>query len=471
MQSKYSKYLFVKLFLIALLLKIIFRLIYSESYIFSPNFKGFDYLELIEPIENLVNYKTFGINPNNPYAGRMPSMIFPYYVIRLLFDKNLSKNITCSLAVILSSIATSLLFMIILSTTQSRLLAFLGYFVNLVIPFYWWWDWVLHPHSFADSSTIFLIYSYMLYYKYAKKRYLFLMSFFSTWIFFLRPYLGMYILIFSLFIFMYDIKRNPLVKCVINQVIFLSFFIFFEGMWITRNYLTFKKFIPLQLERISIDDDVKFTYIRQLVSCWGGKTFWYYSDSDLDYFFNPKNNKSFPKYIFFDGFNSDSLLNLKKLTIAYEKQPNPLLKDKIKLKVKSFITEFRKKKWYVYYILAPIKRLGNFLLFEQPTQDWPPNIPFQQLNLFQKILKLLSFLEYYCNIIMFFIFFTLSALKLIKLNNNILFLIVALVLSILLEFSMIIMAHNYAYFQSTYLLIVIFNLYSISKLLNNKFNL
>ena len=85
-------------------------------------------------------------------------------------------------------------------------------------------------------------------------------------------------------------------------IIFIIPFLFFESLWIGRNYFSKDEFIPLTTFQVlndidfELDDNYPFDYsykptvlkLRKLISCWGGVNVPSYEYSEMGFFINNK---------------------------------------------------------------------------------------------------------------------------------------------------------------------------------------
>lgn len=434
--------------------------------------------EYLTPIDNLIesgNYAT-GVN-SPPYAGRLPGFVFPYILFRAMFKAPMAIFCLGAFILLFSVFAGLKLFQLIMAFTNSIKLAWIGVTCIQLIPYYWHWDWSIHPNSLAASCLILAIY-FMYEYMHAKKnKYLFLSGFYIMWMFMLR---GVTILVIpAIIIFLiYYWRTNavPLSRSLILTAIFLIPLMIVELAWVSRNFISLHKFIPLQTYFIPGANNSKTEYaygnntkysmmkVRELISCWGGDNFWYFKETDMGWFVSEDIKLSADqqfKEIVFDGeITPDKMEGLKRDIIFSMKSgltqaQHDSIENKIEKSSETYIDEFKKHHKAYYYLIAPFNRVKNFLI-KNTTQDWP-GLSFSNSGMVNKALKGLSVCIY------FFVLLLLVVVPVLKwrtfTKNKFLLFLFIFPCCMIFTFAFLINAAHYCYFIYGYIPSVIFLLY------------
>ena len=262
--------------------------------------------------ENLYKYGTYTFL--NGYTSTMPGMTFLYIPLRFIFSQHITLTLFIIIQTLLSAISIYLLARIaekIFNSKKIFLCVFLLYLFSTYVKNY---NNFLLTESLAVSTLIISLF-YLLKFS-EKKNYYFLVlsGIFITWSIFLRPFLLPVFLIFALYILIF-INHNRIK----NIILFLLPFIIAEAIWISRNYNLTNKFIPLQTAGPFTDKE-DYNYDKFLKSfgfstVWfssgsgiGSEATWFSSDKTIKTFETVRpNDDIFPKYIFTDSLNIDSL--------------------------------------------------------------------------------------------------------------------------------------------------------------------
>lgn len=373
-----------------------------------------DFSELVEPSNQLIKNGIYSLDDQSPpYAGRIPGYAFPYLLFRLLFSENISLQLLILTQIIFSSIAVFLLGLISEKISKKSLSFFISIIVFSFFPFFIKEDLYTMSTSFSISAFIVHLFFLEKFFNNESKKTLLISGLFLTWVVLLRPFTLLYI--FPIIVYLTYKNRRKLNNIFKYNFIFLLPFIIFECFWIPRNYINTKKIIPLQDAYVpgqkfgyssgcDIDCIAKFSVIeiRKLISSWGGNSIWYKPGSEMHWFlsYKPldfKNHLFVKNNIFFEGFNKDSLINLKKdLQLSYNGELNYDERVKIDLEIvqkcKKFRAIYMKNKPLNYFFISHLNRIKNFL-FVNPTQDWP-GASFTENSIFYKLYKSISILIY-----------------------------------------------------------------------------
>lgn len=443
-----------------------------------------DRSEYIAPIDNYIDGGIYSLSfQGSPYAGRLPGYVFPYILFRFVFSQNSSLILLGIFTVLISVVASFKLFKMITKHTASNTAGIISLIALEFLPYYWHWDWTLHPNSLSASCLIIAICFLHQFLSQQNKRDLFYAGFFLAWLFFLRGFTFLFIPI-TIPVLYFFMKKNQYTfkKTLICLSLFISPLLFSETAWISRNFITLNQFIPLQTSFVpganSSNGEYGYgsftkysmTKLRELINCWGGDNFWYFKNADLNWFAS-KDSPVSAKDQFSDKIFSEKLspADLEELRHAVSYSFNHDLSltqhDSIeKIIVQKSLElkdEFMKSHAAYFYFVAPFMRLNNFLL-KNTTQDWP-GLAFKDSPIWKKILKLLSLFIYGSSLV------TVLTLIIIKfksiLHQCLSLLLMLYTFCIILTFAFVINSAHYSYYIFGYVPSVILILTVITPLI------
>ncbi len=439
-----------------------------------------DINEYLSPIDNLVEHGNYAISESEPpYAGRLPGFVFPYILFRCFVAQ--TPAIFClGIFILLFSVYASVkLFQLISSFANSSKLAWLGVVCIQLIPYYWHWDWSIHPNSVAASCLILAIFHMHAFMRAGSKKHLFITGSFIMWMFMLR---GVTILIIPsvvifLIYYLYT-NGNTISRSTALVFIFLAPLMIVEFFWVGRNFISLHKFIPLQTYFIPGGNNSRTEYaygnntkysmmkVREMISCWGGDNFWYFKGTDMGWFVSEHikvpAEQQFKKVVFVGDITPVKLQGLKQDIIYSLKQgltqsQHDSIEAKIETSSQAYSSEFMKHNSSYYYFVAPFNRVKNFL-FKNTTQDWP-GLSFGQSGLLNKGIKGLSLAGYFITLLLFGIF-SIVKFRTILRDKFLLFLFIFPVCMII-TFAFFINAAHYCYFIYGYIPSTILLLYAL----------
>ncbi|MDW8303196.1 MAG: hypothetical protein RML38_12100, partial [Bacteroidia bacterium] len=235
-----------------------------------------------------------------------------------------------------------------------------------------------------------------------------------------RPYLLPILVFFALGLF-YKYRKENKLRLLLNLIFFMLAFILAESAWVIRNYIHFKKIVPLIVEE-QIFGKGRMSALRDFIASIGGdKTFWN-PNAEIMVFYDSRINKlvparyqnpeDLPKYMFTSYYNADSLRKLREWYYLADTTSSVELQnyaDSVVIAtIERYKTSFIKEKPFYYYIVAPLRILMKFLV-HSGTYNLN-SVPFEQLSVYKKILKIAYSALYYftwlfgiiaCSIVLF----------------------------------------------------------------------
>ena len=241
---------------------------------------------------------------SNDYASRMPGMSLVYMPLRFLFSKHITLTLFIIIQTILSAISTYLLAVIAEKIFNSRKIFLCVFILYLFCSHVKNYNNYLLSESLAISTLIISLF-YLI--KFSEKRnyyLLFLSGSFITWSIFLRPFILPMLGIFMIYIFINNFRIK-------NIILFVLPFLIIETLWISRNYYLTSKIIPLQTAGPFTDkyDYYSSKFIKSFgMDASGDEQAWFLNDKLIKDFNKVRpNDDIFPKYIYTDNLNLDSL--------------------------------------------------------------------------------------------------------------------------------------------------------------------
>lgn len=347
---------------------------YANRFINFFVYKASDYNYFIGSAERYFEYGYMSfLGEGHPFGGRMPGYGFPYILLRFVFDNQQALTIMIVAQIIGAALAIYALaktcLMLTKSTESFYLVFFLFAFLNATTGF----DIQTMTESFAVSSSCAFLYFFTKYLQSeANKKSLFIAGFFMMWMIFLRPFMGILVAIIPVFLLL---KQKNFKLSLVHISIFLSSFVVAESAWITRNFLVFGKFVPLETK---LHESYGKVYSKGWIACRDlfkayGEGAMYFEKGTLAFWFRAKAATHEPKYYpfetnIFEGLsqNKDSLLMLKNAYRAYKATEDKATEDSLDAFVvrtaNRYTAEFVAKHPAKVYLFNPLKRMKKYLI-------------------------------------------------------------------------------------------------------------
>src|ERR1700739_126510 len=309
----------------------------------------------LHPIDNLI--QTGSYTPDI----RMPGYGAIYMPLVLLFSKGLACNILIFIQYILSSVTTYILALSVKKVFKANIYFYLTFYLFAFSTFSACYDNILLTESLTTSLLVFSVFYFIKYVESQEGKHIMLSGVFLTWAIFLRPVFLPVLIAFFVLLIIRVRKLAP------SLLLVLSFLII-DGMWVIRNYVNYKKIIPLtKSDFIYRGEDSPAYFVMNFCKIWGGsrsrQQFWLECDHPGDTI-----TPEFPDYIYTSKFNKDSLLAVRKIirfilsdttraTAAQRTADLQIVKQKLGLYTKSVRDEHP----FLYYIKVPWNSLKGFL--------------------------------------------------------------------------------------------------------------
>lgn len=404
------KYLFFSV-LFVLLVKVILALliIMQHKLHHGGEFIGLAYIQndygyFFKPVDNYFDFGQYTYNGEDPFAGRMPGYWFPYMILRFFFERYVALNLIIIFQIFMSSFAAVLLARLAFKISKVKLSYFICLLIFSTSAFLLPFDYQTVSESLSVSTFIFSL--YFIYNYHEKSNYilrLLLAGFFCAWMIFLRPFTGLSLVFFCVYIFFQKQKNfNISLK---STVLFLVAFFIMEFGWCIRNYNTFDKFIPLETKsHISYGKIYSESWIgiRTLVTAWGGDAAYFEPNSMSQWFRMKEDLRSLdeviPEQVFQNvtTYSKDDINDLRNSYLKFKSSEEYTVGCKLDIditeKSTKYLADYKQNNLFEYYY----NRLKGFnRLIISSGSSYLALPPIEKMSIFQKIIKLFSAGMYY----------------------------------------------------------------------------
>jgi hypothetical protein len=427
------------------------------------------------PVENFLHHHGYCYIPSVPFAGRMPGYSLIYLLFRLLLSPAASVIAIVGLQFILSSLAAYILCLSINKIFQNTRIAVIAFFLYSFSTFIGVFDLYIAGESLSNSAFIFMLYYLLRALKEDKNKSqnMFVSGLFLTWAIFLRPYIGLFLLLFPFLIIyqLYGTYTKAITKLFLQVTLLCLPFTVCEVGWTVRNYVVTHRLILLE-------DNMAMAYgntysdswlaVDNLVYTWGEDAANFDEGSLGSYFRHPSDPTpyAYPNRIFKNvtTYNNDSLLHLRALygrtldlkdTVEY----NKLTADILRL-CAIYKNDYINHNYLSYMTYRPVTSLKRLII--------PGGYRYIQFkngtnSLLKKTTKLLSTLYYFIILLLSCIGVLLCLTKRIAFSYTLFFtvLIFTLILTIILYSEI----QEPRYFLHIYSILVMYAAFGINKLL------
>lgn len=283
--------------------------------------KHVDYLYFLHPVDQFFELGTVTYDGKEAFAGRMPGYWFPYLVLGLCLTKPQALVSLIFMQIVFSFLAAICFNLLVQGINlgeahrRKKLSIFLisaFLFSPFLFPFL--------NQTITESFSISLIVLFLFFFRKIRHntKTFWIHGIISgvclAWLIFLRPFTGLLLLLTPLFLLFWpgqSIKR----KIVIVSLVLLPFFVI-EISWITRNYLSLDRFIPLstRVSQYGRNYSDGWQEMRQLIFHLGeGANFF---DPGLAEWFRRENVVVFPNSVTLQG-TGISITELEELKSLY----------------------------------------------------------------------------------------------------------------------------------------------------------
>lgn len=248
-------------------------------------FKANDYGYFIPPAENLYSKGLYSYRDNTPYAGRMPGYAALYLSIRPFANQTNTLFLIILIQTILGGIGAFYLAKSAYILFKHKRAFIIAYLLSFLYPVSVFFDYQTMTEGLSISLLSIAIYVTIKGIQQSKLWMLAFAGLLLTWIVFLRPFLGLLLPSWGLYI-LWKTQSDMLGKLK-TAAVFSIPFILMIGAWTYRNHIQFNQFIPLQTPgHISYGKIYSKGWgeIRKLIRAWGGETAYFEPGSEAEWF-------------------------------------------------------------------------------------------------------------------------------------------------------------------------------------------
>ncbi|NNC84378.1 MAG: hypothetical protein HKN79_12450 [Flavobacteriales bacterium] len=378
---------------------------FSDRMIDTIVLKEVDYGYFLLPVDNYFEIGTYSWGNIHPYAGRMPGYAAPYYLLRTVFDQMTALRILIILQVVLTAISIYFLALLAYRLTRSRRIFWMVFLFYGTSLYFLRYDFSTITESPSVALFILAIYHLFSYWRDKKWSRLPWAGFFFTWAIFLRPFLGYLLVPIGIILLIKGFKdRKTFMRSLRPAFLFCLPFLIIEGLWIGRNYEAFGRFIPLETpmhesygkpyskawlatRALASSLDIETAYFEPGLAQWFRAS----SEEDARAFQMPEK--------WFEGveFDRDSLEMLRNVYMDFKTDYDPersaLLEEEIISIADRYRSQVRSARPFTYHVINPLRNVKRRVFTSGSSYVLLPS--FNQMNLFQKALKIYASLSYY----------------------------------------------------------------------------
>ena len=309
---------------------------------------------------------------------RMPGYGAPYFLLRLVLDRDAAITGMLALNVEFGIFSSLLLGALALRLCGSRAWANAVFTIFLLSPFVVEYDHQLLTESLAASALITTVYLLVRWWTDQRAWHLVLAGVCAGWLVFLRPVCALFLPIFLLV--MFSAHATTIRERLARALLFLAPFLLAECMWIARNWSVHHAFHPATngFWEKSIEENPVFP-ITRLVMSYGGYWVFWDPDGDINWFmYRPLGDQGevqpadpdddrIPHSIFCPSFNLDSLQLIARdyHQLSYG-HPSPTRYDSLRLQVAARADRYREafmcERPFQYHVVGKLRLLKRFIL-------------------------------------------------------------------------------------------------------------
>jgi len=332
--------------LVAFIVRLIIFIVELKTHKFPSKIPGVwgivdgDTNEYLTPIDNLIKSGIY--SPD----FRMPGYGVFYLPLAFLFSKAVAYNLLIIFQLLCSVVSTYLLALTAFLLFNKRFFFYATFIIYVTTIYSFYADIYLLTESLTTSFLIISIFSFTTYFKNYGKGWLVCSGAFLTGVIFLRPVFAILLPLYLLVLFVNMAKQKRPV--IVPVLFFISVFALCDGSWIIRNFLHYKRIIPLTQEVYFVKKEATYynplmDFVRTFggtVEWWDPRTagYWLLNKDTIgfdvkdtvfvlgkDTVFNGKKiskNRGipFPPDIYTSKFNLDTLFKLRRQLLKYKSE-------------------------------------------------------------------------------------------------------------------------------------------------------
>jgi hypothetical protein len=415
---------FKRFFLYALLIKGILFLLFAYffnkdapknnnvNYIFAFSK---DYHSYIDPAINLFEKGEYFEEDKGHklYAHKMPGMTPIFFPLYSVFGFEWALTILVLLQYLFDALCCVIIGLMAFHIFKSRRAFYIAFFLYSFSFIVSVTSHFAISELFCTNFSILSIYFALV----RKEKWHYLISgFFAAWSIFFRPSSVLLLLFIPLIMSINDenkISLKQLLKQKWLLVLFFLPFVFFESIWIARNYKVMHRFIPSEMSAENFGSPGMrsiFAMLRDMgcdLQSWNpdSEMRWFNRPATIDYDSTFSATYPFPDYVTQAGVQKKDMLKLRAL---YYKNGDPSISSQQLLMVESAIDslckktskQFKEGAPFAYRIIAPLRVVKTLVFIKRPY-----GFSFISNGAVVKLIRAWHFVNYYVALVFFIIGF------------------------------------------------------------------
>lgn len=274
-----------------------------------------DYHYFIDPAERLYTHGEYAVEEGVPFAGRMPGYGTFYLLFRVWMSQEAANLMMIISQAVFGGVGAYFLARAAEMYYRRRIAFLIVFAVGLLYPVSAFFDYQTLAEGVAINFMCIAFYMIMRGLQHKPVKWFLLAGFFIGWTVFLRPYLGIMLPLFGLFILW---KSNEVfIRRLWHVVIFGLPFTIALLAWNIRNYQVMDNVVIMETstaQSYGKTYSLAWLQIRNLIYFWGGETGYFEPGSDAEWFRKDSSDKplNLPQRVYDAGcFTAEDLQKLK----------------------------------------------------------------------------------------------------------------------------------------------------------------
>lgn len=321
---------------------------------------------------------------------RMPGMTVVYAPLRLFLSPSKALLAHGIFQLLLSVLAAFLFADLLFRITGSKLAYYLSFIalsltghINYYLPFF-------IAESLAISLIMILFYLIYRFHLGFKPKWGWLAGVVLTWLIFLKPYLGIVLPIFGIFLLVRATQEGrPIIKTLVP---FIIPFLLIDGAWTVRNKLVVDSWQPFQSSLNWYKGNPALKARMEFTKSFGLTTEHWVPNSGSTWFMTDDHprptDEIFRKEIFMPPYDLDSLKKAREYLLLSEDQLNPRATEHAEISARilnGFINQLKETRPLDYHLMNRLRLMPRFV--DQPlgypnlkTANYPINVAYVFLD-------------------------------------------------------------------------------------------
>jgi len=412
-----------------------------------------DFKSYIHPVENYIRTGRYFIadEHHTEVIGRMPYYGLIYYAFRQVLDVHAAYQAVVVFQVVLESFALLVLCMLAGLLFKRRAAVYATLLLGLVSLHMTSYANLLITESVSFSLLIFFVYHYIRYLEERSGRRLIAVSVLLALLVSLKPYYGLWYLVLGVeqWVAHRGLPVVPLARVLAIRALTLALpLAVWLSPWTVRNYLLLDKFVPFYDVYGGIQYDEADMAYRRFVNSWGG-SFVFWDKRSAGCFFEPAPGNpceyEFPSYVLTPTVTMEALNDVRAdFILHHADRSDEAVRRRVFDKFNVLTEAYRKERPWVYYAGSHLIRIKNFVI-HSGSYFLPVSSASPCYRTWQLAPKALTSLLYYACLLPGF-----WGLVILARRRRHAWPLLAVPLSLILTFPVIVKATEWRYFTAAY---------------------